>query len=874
MRFVLLLAFAWLFCRVSASAAEPELFESKIRPLLIARCHACHTDTASGGLRLDSRAALLKGGKSGPAIIPGKPDESLLIQAVAHKHATLKMPPAGQLDPQDVLNLATWVKDGAVWPESPREFFLSKVKPVLDANCMGCHGDAARGGLKLDSRESALKGGKSGPALVPGDPQKSLLMQAVRQDHDTLKMPPAGRLSDDTIANLGQWVKDGAIWPEVKGPEVPVYNLSPDQKAFWSFQPIRKPAAPQADRPEWNRNPVDQFIYAKLKEKGLTPGKKADRATLLRRATFDLTGLPATREEIAAFVADRSPDAFERRIDKMLASQQYGERWGRHWLDVVRYADTAGDSADFPVPEMYKYRNYVINSFNKDKPYDQFLREQIAGDLLPAKDDNQRWEHIVATGYITVARRVGVSPTSDRHVTLEDTIGNFGQGMLGLSIGCARCHDHKFDPIPTADYYALYGIFDSTTYPASGEEHNPYRRDMTYRVGKEKAAEILKPFDDAFAPWKKLERKKFDEYQEFQDKKILTPGRSREVVWKELTQVREDLKPFAEAYPPLETAWAASEGKPHDSKIQVYGEPKNTTALVRRGFPLILGGMKVPESETGSGRLELSQWLADPKNPLPARVIANRIWHYHFGKGIVATTSDFGVRGAAPTHPELLDYLAARFVEDGWSFKKMHKLILLSETYQLASMDIPANSATDPQNNYLWRQNRQRLDAEEITDSIRLLSGTLDLSMGGRHPFPNDRTYFYRQHEPFTGNFESPRRAVYGMQQRIIKNPYLDLFDGPDGNLPMSERRSTTTSLQALYLMNSEFLDHQSALITDKLLAANKTTPARIDWAYGTIFGRSPRPDEIAQSEAFLKKLPWTSFVHSMLSSNPFLFVD
>jgi mono/diheme cytochrome c family protein len=874
MRLTLVLAFTTLAYTSLASAAETELFESKIRPLLIARCHACHTDMASGGLRLDSRAALLKGGKSGPAVIPGNADSSLLIQAVAHKHASLKMPPAGQLDAQDVLNLATWVKDGVVWPESPREFFISKVKPVFDANCMGCHGDAARAGLKLDSRESVLKGGKSGPALVPGDPQKSLLMQAVRQDHDTLKMPPAGRLSDENIANLGKWVKDGAIWPEVKAPEVPVYNLRPDQKAFWSFQPIRRLAAPQADKAEWNRNPIDQFIYAKLKEKGLTPGKKADRATLLRRATFDLTGLPATREDIAAFVADQSPGAFEKRIDKMLASQQYGERWGRHWLDLVRYADTAGDSGDFPVPEMYKYRNYVIDSFLKDKPYDQFLREQIAGDLLPAATEAQRWEQTIGTGYITVSRRIGVSPTGERHVMLEDTIGNFGQSMLGLSVGCARCHDHKFDPIPTADYYALYGIFDSTTYPLSGEEHNPYRRDVTYRAGKEKAAEILKPFDEAFAPWKKLERDKFNEYQEFQDKKILTPGRSREVVWKELIQVRAELKTVAETYPPLETAWAAAEGKPHDVKIQVYGEPKNTTALVRRGFPLILGGMKVPESETGSGRLELSQWLTDPKNPLPARVIVNRIWHYHFGKGIVSTTSDFGVRGTLPTHPELLDYLASRFMEDGWSIKKMHKLILLSDTYQLASAEVPGNSATDPQNSYLWRQNRQRLDAEEITDSIRLLSGTLDLSMGERHPFPNDRTYFYRQHEPFTGVFDNPRRAVYGMQQRIVKNPYLDLFDGPDGNLPMAERRSTTTSLQALYLMNSEFLTQQSAIIADKALAAGKTNPARIVWAYETIFGREPKAAETAQSEEFLKKLPWPSYIHSMLSSNPFLFVD
>ena len=786
MRFTAVLAALWFVS--AASGAEPEeFFEAKIRPLLINRCYACHTDKAIGGLRVDSRAALLKGGKSGPAIVPSAPAQSLLIQAVAHTHTRLKMPPTGKLDPQDVANLDQWVKDGAVFPES-------------------------------------------------------------------------------------QLTKTG---------DAPGYVLRPDQKAFWSFQPVRKPAPPTADRPEWNRNAVDQFIYAKLKEKALTPGSKADKATLLRRAAFDLTGLPPTREEIAAFLNDRSADAFEKRVDRMMSTQQYGERWGRHWLDLVRYADTAGDAADFPIPEMYKYRNYVIQAFIKDKSYDQFLREQIAGDLLPAADEAQRWEQTIATGYITVSRRVGVTPKADRHVTLEDTIGNFGQTMLGLSVGCARCHDHKFDPIPTADYYALYGIFDSTTYPFSGEEHNPYRGDFVYRVGKEKAAEILKPFDDAFAPWKKLERAKFQEYQSFQDKKILTPGRSREVVWKELAKVRQDLVPFAEAYPALETAWAVSEGKPHDVNIQIYGEPKNTSALVRRGFPLILGGMKLPESETGSGRLQLAQWVTDPKNPLTARVVANRIWHYHFGKGIVATTSDFGVRGTPPTHPELLDYLAARFVEDGWSFKKMHKLILMSETYQRSSADLAANSVIDPQNNYLWRQNRQRLDAEEISDSIRFLSGTLDLSMGERLPFPNDRTYFFRQHEPFGASYPNARRAVYGMQQRVQKNPYLDLFDGSDGNIAMPERRSTTTSPQALYLMNSEFLDKQSQLIARKF--PNPET------AFEAIFGRPAKPSELELSKQFLSRLQkeykaagdaqpearaWASYIHAMLSSNPFLFVE
>ena len=761
------------------------------------------------------------------------------------------------------------------------DFFESKVRPLLATKCLVCHSDSARAGLRLDSRAAVLKGGKSGPAIIPGDPANSLLIQAVAHKHATLRMPPGPELEPHQVGDLEKWVRDGALWPETTPKAaISTFKISPEQKAFWSFQPVRKSEIPAIGTP----NPIDRFILASLKDHNLTPGKKADRSTLIRRVTLDLTGLPPTPSQIQSFESDLSPNALEKVIDRLLETPQYGERWGRHWLDLVRYADTAGDAADFPVPEMYKYRNYVIDAFQNDKPYNQFLKEQIAGDLLPYANDAQRWEQIVATGYITVSRRIGVSPTSDRHITIEDTIDNVGKNLLGLSVGCARCHDHKFDPIPTADYYALYGIFDSSIYPASGEEHNPYRKGFIYRIGNDKAAEVLKPYDEQFATWKKQERAKFNEYQEFQDKKITTPGRSREVVWAELTKVRQDLRPAAEAYPPLETAWAVSEGKPHDVKIQIYGDPKNTGAQVPRGFPQILGGMKVPEGESGSGRRQLAEWIADPKNPLVPRVIANRIWHYHFGKGIVASTSDFGVRGTPPTHPELLDYLASRFIEDGWSFKKMHKLILLSDAWQRASADVPSKSATDPQNNFFWRQNRTRLDAEEISDGIRLMSAELDLSRGERLPFPNERTYFYRQHEPFNANWPNMRRAVYGLQQRTRKNPILDLFDGPDGNLPFSERRSTTTSLQALYLMNSEFMTKQSAMIANSL-----TGEGKLAQAYQLIFGRAIKPQELTNANEFLTKLrqqhqaagcndcdakAWTSYIHSMLASNAFLFVD
>ena len=827
---------------------------------------------------------MLKGGKSGPAVTPGDTAGSLLLQAVSHTHARLKMPPNGQLEATEISNLKEWIAQGAVWPESPAEFFLAKVKPLLEAKCFACHTNRPQAGLRLDSKAALEKGGKSGPVVIPGDPSHSLLIQAVRYDHATLKMPPAGALSKESVEDLTRWVERGAVWSDAAAPGSR-YEITAAQRAFWSFQPVRRPVVPAG-----NKNPVDAFLLVKLSEKGLIAGQPATRETLIRRATFDLTGLPPTVEAVRAFVADKDLNAFEKVVNRLLDSRQYAERWGRHWLDVVRYADTAGDAGDFPIPEAYKYRNYVIDSFAKDKPYNQFVREQIAGDLLPFKDDGQRWEQTIGTGYLAISRRIGVSPRGERHITIEDTIDNFGKTFLGLSIGCARCHDHKFDPIPTADYYSLYGIFDSSVYPFNGEEHLPYRADFVYRMGKEKSKEILAPYEKEFEVWKKLERKKFAEYQEFQDRRIDTPGRSREVVWRELTELREQMRPLAEKFPALETAYSMSEGSPHDVNIQKMGTPAMKGEVVPRGFLQILGGQKVPVEEKGSGRRELAEWVASDQNPLTARVMVNRIWHYHFGNGLVASTSDFGVRGAGPANAALLDYLASQFMAQGWSVKAMHRMILLSKTYQRASMDMAENSAIDPLNDFLWRQNRHRMDAESIHDSIRLISGTLDLSVGGRHPMPNERTYFYRQHEPFTEMYPSNRRAVYGMQGRIQKNPYLDLFDGPDGNLPMSERRQTTTSLQALFLMNSKFIHEQSNTIAERMLAAAPSTRRRVEWAFERLLNQQATPKDIDKAEQFLAVLRkqyqtagcdggceqrvWGSYVRSMMSSNAFLYVE
>ena len=892
-RYALLL---FLAAAVGVSSAwgadEIEFFESKIRPLLASNCYTCHTDARSGGLRVDSRGALLRGGHSGPAIEVGNPAKSLLIQAVSHTHERLRMPPTGQLESHEIDDLKQWIRGGANWPDEKQKFFVRTVYPLLEKNCLACHQEDPQSGLRLDSREAIILGGVHGPAVLPGNPRESLLTRVLRFEHERIKMPPSGKLSDDDIAVFEQWVQEGAMWGETGVEKLEPYEISESHRNFWSFQPVVRPPVPEVADARFKENPIDRFIFSRLVEKGLRPAPEADKRTLIRRAAYDLTGLPPSVEDVEAFLADDSPQAYDKLIESLLASRHYGERWGRHWLDLVRYADTAGDSADFPVPEAFQYRNYVIDAFNQDKPYDQFVREQIAGDRLPYENDDQRWEQTIATGYIAISRRIGVTPETLGHIRIEDTLNNLGKTFLGLTVGCARCHNHKFDPIPTADYYSLYGIFDSSVYPFPGSEHMPHRKDFVYRVGPRQAAEILKAHRAELAVWDKKERDKFEEYQSFQDRKITDPTRTRLIVWNELEEIREQRAEVATRFPPMEIGYAVVDSdNPRDVRIQKAGDPKALGAEVRRGFLQILGGQKLPDEAQGSGRRELADWLADPKNPLTARVMVNRIWHYHFDRGLVATTSDFGVRGAAPTHPRLLDYLASYFVDGGWSIKDMHRLIMRSATYRLGAEEIAANREIDPGNELLWRANRRRLDAESLRDTMMLWSGDLDLSRGGRHPMPHRLTYFYRQHEPFNEFYESNRRTVYTMQQRFEKNAYLDLFDGPDGNIQLAERKSSVTSLQALFMMNADFVHNQSEAMAERLTAANDSTGERIERAYQLILGRPPKTEEIEQSERFLADMrkhlrsaecngarceqgAWAGYLRAMLASNEFMYVE
>jgi hypothetical protein len=835
-----------------------------------------------------------------------------------------------------VLAIACGVAIGRGWaaelPPDQAEFFEKKIRPVLVEHCYKCHSEngekGIKGGLSLASRDGIRKGGETGPALNLADPDKSLILQAIRYSDEDLQMPPKHRLAQDVIANFEKWVRMGA--PDPRDGEAPKSNIDfVAAREFWSFKPVQNPNAPEVKDTAWVRNDVDRFILAKLEAAGMKPNSSADRRALLRRATYDLTGLPPTPEAMREFLADQSSDAFSKVIDRLLSSPAYGEKWGRHWLDLVRYADTSGCNSDFPVPSAYRYRNWVIAAFNRDVPYDEFLREQIAGDLLQAATDDEKNDKVVATGYLAIARRFG-SRANEFHLTMEDIIDNFGKVTLGLSLGCARCHDHKFDPVPTKDYYALYGIFNSTTYAFPGTEIYRHTKDFTPLVAEPKRSELLAQWKELASLDDKIERLKGEKKalqreekkaaQEAEKEKAAVkadppaagaeavadpkptapsapppepekPKRTSEDAERELNEAyqrQKELEGIADSAP---KAYAVMDGKAQNASIQKKGEPRALGEEVPRGFLTILGGQTVPPEETGSGRRQLAGWLTDPANPLTARVMVNRIWEFHFGKGIVKTPNDFGARGEKPTHPELLDWLAHQFVEKGWSVKAMHRLIMLSRAYQMSSADQPDYTAKDVNNDLLWRFNRRRLTAEEIRDSILALAGSLDTKPGEKHPFPAEAEWRYTQHKPFVADYPSNKRSVYLMQQRFQKNQYLELFDGADTNATTAVRPVSQTPVQALWAMNSAFAHEQARIFAQRVCSAFSDEQARIGYAFECALGRPAESEEVESVQKYLGEvaaalaetgLPedqrplaaFASFTRVLLTSNDLVFVD
>ncbi len=1012
-----------------------------------------------------------------------------------------------------------WVSGAGAFEESPEKFFEQRIRPVLATACFKCHGAKKQeAGLRVDARAGLMQGGDTGPAIVPGDAAGSLLIQAVGHKGE-FAMPPGRKLSKEQIGDLERWVDQGAPWPASDKPvAIRSGEITEEDRKFWAFQPVKPQVPPAVSGGEWARNDIDAFILEGLTKKGIEPAPPADRRTLIRRVTFDLTGLPPTPKEVADFLDDVSPDAFAKVVERLLASPRYGERWGRHWLDVVRYADTAGETADFPVREAYRYRDYVIKAFNQDKPYDQFLREQIAGDLLAVNATADRYaEMVTATGYIALSRRFGFDPENYHHLTIQDSIDTLGQSILGLSIGCARCHNHKFDPITMGDYYALFGIFDSTQYAFPGSEEKKRPRDFVPLVPPADAkaknetfntelarltAEIkaldarkgevesqLQPLigqdgsfegqglnappgkpwgfydgarvttgaqspftnvfsegsrgislpnnagNNAFAQTLPLNRTAasharvyanfdfrvvenaaggngsyrfylghgpgvsaavevfFNEGQFFarsgdavepiralkkgtwynvqltldlkartysgtvgtpgdqasfankaftsrwdgnldctfvdgyghlggnkpasevdnlaiQDAPFAAPGgevakiedgarkRSAKVVGLRLKldkvvaeriekdRTRRDL----ERAGPYPVAYGVAEGVSHNARIQKRGEPSTPGDEVARRFLQILGGESLPP-HAGSGRLALADWLTRPTNPLTARVMVNRIWQHHFGKGLVTTENDFGQRGQKPTHPGLLDHLAHRFVAEGWSIKTLHRWILASATYQSSSIGDPSAEALDPSDELLSRFPRRRLDAEEIRDSMLFVAGTLDGAFSGGHPFPDVESWGFTQHSPFNAVYETQRRSVYLMTQRIKRHPYLALFDGPDPNASTPRRVATIVPTQALFFMNDPFVHEQALALARRLVTLRDKNPARVALAFELTLGRSPSEEESAESLAFLQEVDediramgapeaerlsraWAALARTLLVRNEFLFVD
>lgn len=767
-------------------------------------------------------------------------------------------------------------------------FFEKTIRPLFVENCLRCHGsnpEKIKGGLRLDRRAGWLKGGDSGPAIVPKDPEKSPLIHAVRRNHSTISaMPPDQPLTKQQIDDLIAWVRRGAPAPEDPSTivERPAIDFAAAQQR-WPYTKLpEKISIPSVNDRSWPRTAIDQFILAKLESAGLHPVEDADRRTLIRRVTFDLIGLPPTPEETDAFIGDTNPNAFEKVVDRLLASPHYGERWGRHWLDVVRYADTAGDNSDYPIPQMHRYRDWVIDAFNRDLPYDQFIREQIAGDLIGGTSDSERYRRIIATGYIANARRFG-SRVDDypQHLTIEDTLDNLGRAFLGLTLNCARCHDHKFDPITMKDYYALYGIFHSTRYPWPGIELDKRQRDLIPLAGKE---QIEQEEQRRSSQISKIDK-------EIQYLRIglgfsFSPERRKDYQ-KRIDALKKSKDALRDSPWPFPMAYAVTDAKTiADVPIQLKGNPEQPGEVVPRRFLTALGGQRLAPDDHGSGRLSLANWVASESNPLTARVMANRIWHYHFHRGLVATPNDFGKQGRAPTHPELLDYLARTLIEKGWSIKAMHRMIVLSRVYQLASVSQVANvtnaDSKDANNDLIWKFRRQRLDAESIRDAMLFVSGQLNPAPGGPHPFPEPSKWNFTQHLPFRATYDHNHRSVYLMTQRIQRHPFLAIFDGPDTGASTASRTTSTTTLQSLYLLNDSFVHLQAREFARRIRSARSDDRERIDWAFRTALARSATVDEQNRAIKMLQhareltdpNAAWESFARTLLRLNEFVYVE
>jgi hypothetical protein len=918
------------------------------------------------------------------------------------------------------------------------EFFEKKVRPVLANSCQRCHNSKAKvAGLDLTTAEAFQRGGDSGPLINKEKPEESRLLKVIGYDGE-IKMPPSGKLKDHEIAALTEWVKMGAPWPGAVPSEASeslpknpaARSFTEEEKGFWAYQPLRavkNATPPQMKNEAWAQSPIDRFILQKLEEKNLKPAPPADKLTLLRRATFDLTGLPPTEAEMRDFLGDQSPDAFKKVVERLLASPRYGERWGRHWLDVARYADSTGNDEDHRYPYAWKYRDYVIESFNTDLPYDQFIREQVAGDLLPAPtsaSDNGQVNRrgVIATGFLALGPKAIAQQDKKKMLydVYDEQVDVTTRAFLGMTVSCARCHDHKFDPILTKDYYAMIGMFASTRSFTDPESHvsdvlekplvpNPefeqYKAARKAHQAKESRIRIaieeivddvrdralkqhlplladyflaarkvykdgaplagaasqanlneealkrwvdfLKPGDEvrgylnewnAASPdklaataqsyqerfqkrfveleekagkWRAEYRKALAENKPLPEKPKFEPGDDRffndvyfaggpfalgekdqkrfsPEQWSRLSELRKEqaeLKKSAPKEP--EMACAIEDGDPVEQKVFIRGDYNNPGEDAPKGFPAILARYDTKPLFTGSGRLQLAKWLTQPNHPLTTRVMVNRIWQWHFGEGLVRTPDNFGKMGERPTHPELLDYLSARFVENGWRLKEMHRMIMLSSAYQMSSVNPNIAEDADPDNRLLSRFNRRRLSIEEMRDGLLAIDGTLDLTMGGTLQTGRGTDGENNQGRLSLNPEKLKRRTVYLPLRRANLPTLLNLFDFGDATTTTGKRQVTNVATQALFWLNSEFLNERAQSVARSLLDKRELSDAaRVEIAYTRILNRNPSGDEVDQGlnyvAGFKQKFAgekadqkaWQSLCRVLMSSNDFVYVD
>jgi hypothetical protein len=777
-------------------------------------------------------------------------------------------------------------------------FFESKVRPVLVEHCYACHSQEkgkAKGGFQLDTRAGVLKGGGRGPAVVAGKPDDSLLIKAIRYTDPDLSMPPKGKLAAGQIAALEAWVKRGAPDPRDEAGTAKAGIASDQSRAHWAFRPISRPRPPAVQGQSWPLGEVDQFLLARLEAAGITPAEDADRYTWLRRVSFDLTGLPPTPAQIAAFVQDRSPGAYEKVVDRLLASPAFGECWARHWLDLVGYADQVGTANDVPAVHAWRYRDYVIDALNQDKPFDRFIREQLAGDLLPFRSEQERRNQLVATGFLILGNLNVVEDDKAvlRWNVVDQQIEKVGKTFLALTLNCARCHDHKFDPVALTDYYALAGIFgstESTYFTGRGVWSAPLAVDLPEPAADRQAREDVLRRHDALATRTRAER---DEAVRKRDAAKLE--KEKAALAAKIGALEQKLLHLDYIRPRASVAYAVREmAEPADARVTIRGNPHALGESVPRGFVRVatLGpAPAIPARQ--SGRLQLADWLVAPENPLTSRVTVNRIWAKLFGEGLVRSVDYFGRRGETPSHPELLDYLARRFVDGGWSQKKLIRELVLSRAYRMGGGSSATAAQIDPENRLLGRMSPRRLEAEAVRDAVLAVSGGLLPGGGPALPLEyaeNVGGLDPKNVNPVSFTLKTFRDAQH--RQRTVYLPVvrssaqrgpaevLNFFDFPQPAQFTGGRPVTTVATQALFLMNGPLLRAEAGRLAGELLKDGTDDRRRVQALYLRVLNRPASEEETREALDFLGSFRgrdqarevWAGLCHALFACNEFLF--